>query len=105
MLKMHLEVTKDNKWSKYGNFFCSNIFSEKLFSVRKIYHFGPTWKQEGNRCHGCMQNEFWKWVGTQEILQLNNMSKKMAKTRFLCLANPTVKTFFRRVYRGLLVQM
>ena len=31
--------------------------------------------------------------------------KNMAKTWFLTLANPTLKTFFRRVYRGLLVRM
>ena len=31
--------------------------------------------------------------------------KNMAKTRFLTLANPTLKTFFRRVSRGPLVQM
>ena len=53
------------------NFFCP-----------KIYHLGPCRKQEANECHRCIRNDFSKWVGTHEILQLNGMSKIWQKHGF-----------------------
>ena len=44
-------------------------------------------------------------VGTHEIVQVNDMSKIWQKHGFMTLANPTLKTFLSRVYRGPLVQM
>ena len=65
---------------------------EKKFAKKKVfpnfffhqilYHLGPRCKQEGNRCHGCIWDEFSKWVGTHEILQLNDMSEIWQKHGF-----------------------
>ena len=52
------------------------------FLCPQIYHLGPWWKQEANRCHRCIRNEFSKWVGTHEIIQLNGMSKIWQKQGF-----------------------
>ena len=91
-------------------FFSKNKFFRKKISFRTFFspnfiYLGPRWKQEANRCHRCIRDKLWKWVGTDEIFQLNNMSKIWQKHGFLTLANPTLETFFGRVYRGPLVQM
>ena len=70
----------------------------------KIYHLGPGWKREANELHGCIGNEFSKCVDTHEILQLNDMSKIWQKHGF-DRSQPYPKNFFRRVYRGPLLQM
>ena len=54
----------------------------RIFFCPQIYHLGPWWKQEANGCHRCIRNEFSKWVGTHEILQLNGMSKIWQKHGF-----------------------
>ena len=53
----------------------------RIFSPQ-IYHLGPWWKQEANGCHRCIRNQFLKWLGTHEILQLNGMSKIWQKHGF-----------------------
>ena len=55
---------------------------EGEFFPPQIYHLGPRWKQEANGCHRCIRNEFSKWVGIHEILQLNGMSKIWQKHGF-----------------------
>ena len=52
------------------------------FICPPIYHLGPEWKQEADGCHGCIRNELLKWVGTHEILGLNDMSKISQKHGF-----------------------
>ena len=69
-----------------------------------LYHLGPRWKQERNVFHGCIRIQFPKWPGTHEIFQLNDLAKMWQKHGFLTLANPRLKTFFRRVCRGRLVR-
>ena len=54
----------------------------RIFFCPQMYHLGPWWKQEANGCHPCIRNEFSKWVGTHEILQLNGMSKIWQKHGF-----------------------
>ena len=54
---------------------------ENFFCPQR-YHLGPWWKQEANGCHGCIRNEFSKWVGTHQIIQLNGMSKIWQKQGF-----------------------
>ena len=54
----------------------------RIFFCPRIYHLGPWWKQEAKGCHRCIRNEFPKWVGTHEILQLNGMSKIWQKHGF-----------------------
>ena len=49
--------------------------NSRTFFFRKTYHLGPRWKQEQNGCHGCIPNDFSKWVGTQEKILLIDMSK------------------------------
>ena len=64
-------------------FFEKKIFISEIFFFHQILcHLGPRWKQERNRCHGCIRNEFSKWVGTHEIIQLNDMSKIWQKPGF-----------------------
>ena len=53
-----------------------------FFFGPQICHLGPWRKQEANGCHRCIRNEFSKWVGTHEILQLNGMSKIWQKHGF-----------------------
>ena len=53
-----------------------------MFFCPEIYHLGPWWKKPANGCHRCIRNEFSKWVGTHEILQLNGMSKIWQKKGF-----------------------
>ena len=57
---------------------------KRIFFCPQIYHLGPWWNQEPNGCHRCIRNEFSKWVGTHEILQLNGMSKIWQKHGFDC---------------------
>ena len=59
-----------------------NFFISKCFFHQILCHLGPRWKQEINECHRCIQNEFSKWVGTHEIIQLNDMSKIWQKHGF-----------------------
>ena len=54
----------------------------EFFFCPQIYHLGPWWKQEANGCHLCIRNEFSRWVGTREIIQLNGMSKIWQKHGF-----------------------
>ena len=56
----------------------------EFFFGPKKYHSGNRWQQEANGCHRCIPNEFSKWVGTHEILQLNGMSKIWQKHGFDC---------------------
>ena len=70
------------------------FFAFVVFFFRpKIYHLAPGWKQEADGCHACIRNEFLKWVGTHEILQLNGM-QKYGKNTVLTVANRTPKTFW-----------
>ena len=110
--EMHLEVIKTINGGIGEKIFFSkkNVFRKKIFHLRNFFHqilyyLGPRCKQEENKCHGRIQNRFSKWVGAHEIFQLHDMSKIWQKHGFLTLANPTLKHFFRRVYRGPLVQM
>ena len=59
-----------------------NFSSPNSFFQQILCHLGPRWKREGKRCHGCIQNEFPKWVGTHEIIQLNDMSTIWQKHGF-----------------------
>ena len=68
---------KKNCFFEEKNFFLfRNFFSPNIIS------FATQVKREGNKCHGCIRNEFSKWVGTHEILQLNDMSKIWQKHGF-----------------------
>ena len=86
---MHLEVTKNNKWGNFPKtFFLKKVFfrrqflSELFFFTKYDVIFGARWEQEGNECSGCIWNEFSKWVGTHEIFQRHEMSKKKQKQAF-----------------------
>ena len=81
----------------FRKFFVSALFFPAKYTLTR-------WKQEGTECHGCIRNEsevgrYSRNPPTQRYV------KNMAKTRFLTLPNPTLKTSFRRASRRLLLQM
>ena len=110
--EINLEVTKDNKWRNWGE--TAFFWKENGFSGKRNFSgfFLPNFMSFGTQVEAGSKRM--PWLHPTWVFQVGRYSrnlptqqcvKNMAKTGLLTLANPTLKTFFKRVYRGPLMQM